>query len=410
METAVRVVRMAVEHRFAEIETLFAPRLRAVVSAATLRDAWLGEIARLGPVVGIGEPVSEPGVAGLVRVTVPVTCARGVLGVAMSVDPDGRLHGLRLTPPAVTAWQPPDYAEPGKFTEQEITVGSVPGTLTRPRGRGTMPGVVLLSGGGPFDRDGTSGDNKPLKDVAWGLATRGVAVVRFDKPAFAAPAAEPARTLTDEYVPSAVAAVHLLQRQPGVDAARVFVLGHSMGGRAAPRVAAAEPSVAGLVILAGDTQPMHHAAVRVTRYLAAMSPGTVSAEAVAAIVRQAAVVDTPDLSGGELPFGWPVTYWRDLRADDPVATAAALHRPMLILQGGRDYQVTVDDDLAGWRTGLADRPDVEIRVYDADNHLFFPGSGPSAPAEYAPPQHVDPAVVADIAVWLRPGRRAFRRR
>jgi uncharacterized protein len=180
-----------------------------------------------------------------------------------------------------------------------------------------------------------------------------------------------------------------------------------MGGRAAPRVAAAELSVAGMVILAGDTQPMHHAAVRVARYLASMSPGMIAPQVVEAFTRQAALIDSPDLSpetpAETLPFGWPASYWMDLRDDDPVSTAAALHKPMLILQGGRDYQVTVDDDLPGWRNGLAHRPDVVIRVYEADNHLFFPGSGPSTPAEYEYPQHVDPAVIADIADWLAPG-------
>ena len=52
----------------------------------------------------------------------------------------------------------------------------MPGTLSVPCGDGPWPGVVLLSGGGPFDRDQTSGPNKPLKDLAWGLASRGVAV------------------------------------------------------------------------------------------------------------------------------------------------------------------------------------------------------------------------------------------
>ena len=65
---------------------------------------------------------------------------------------------------------------------------------------------------------------------------------------------------------------------------------------------------------------------------------------------------------------------------DPVAIAAGLGKPMLILQGGRDYQVTVASDLGRWRTGLAGRPEADIRVYEADNHLFFPGTGPSTPA------------------------------
>jgi hypothetical protein len=80
---------------------------------------------------------------------------------------------------------------------------------------------------------------------------------------------------------------------------------------------------------------------------------------------------------------------------------------MLILQGERDYQATVADDLAGWEAGLAGRTDVTIRVYDADNHLFFPGTGRPTPAEYEPAQHVDPAVIADIASWLASVARAL---
>jgi dienelactone hydrolase len=210
--------------------------------------------------------------------------------------------------------------------------------------------------------------------------------------------------MADEYVPHAVAAVRLLRGEPGVDAARVFVLGHSMGGKAAPRVAAAEPSVAGLVIMAGDAQPMHEAAVRVTRYLASLNPGPDADVAVAAIVRQAARVADPGLSpatpAADLPFGLPAPYWLDMRAYDPVATAVAVGKPMLILQGGRDYQVTVEDDLSRWQAGLDGRPDVTVRVHAADDHLFFPGTGPSTPAGYDSPQHVDPAVLDDIAAWL----------
>jgi hypothetical protein len=76
---------------------------------------------------------------------------------------------------------------------------------------------------------------------------------------------------------------------------------------------------------------------------------------------------------------------------------------MLILQGGRDYQVTVDEDLARWRAGLAGHPQLTVRVYDADDHFFFPAGAPGSR------QHVDPAVIADVAAWIRrhPARRLF---
>jgi len=307
-------------------------------------------------------------------------------------------------------WEPPPYADPAAFDEQEIEVGSgplaVPGTLSLPRAAGPRPAAVLLAGGGPFDRDETGGPNKPLKDLAWGLASRGVAVLRFDKVTHAHRdriAGISGFTMTDEYVHHAAAAVGMLRAHPAVDAARVFVVGHSAGGKAAPRVAAAEPGVAGIVVMAGDTQPLHHAAIRVLRYVASLSPKAAREmrATMKTVEEQAAVIDAPGFgadSGSVL--GAPASYWLDLRDYDPVAVAATLDRPVLILQGGRDYQVTVADDLPGWRAGLAHRADAQIRVYEADNHLFFRGEGPSTPADYEKTDHVDPQVVRDIADWL----------
>ena len=215
---------MARDGRFTEIAELFAPPLRAAVSAETLRVAWAGEMDKTGPVCAVGEPVTEQGEAGLVHVSVPVTCQHGGLTVIMAVDDTGMLHGLRLAPAATTSWTSPSYASPRRFAEHEVIVGSgphaVPGTLTLPSGRGPRPGVVLLSGGGPFDRDQTSGPNKPLKDLAWGLASGGAAVLRFDKVTYThgQVATAPGFTMSDEYVPHAVAAVRMLQQQPTVDA------------------------------------------------------------------------------------------------------------------------------------------------------------------------------------------------
>lgn len=144
-----------------ELEELFAAPLRAVVSAETVRLAWMTEMSRNGAVSAIGEPIAEPTGNELVRVRVPVECERGGLTVVMSVDRAGMLHGLRLVPAATTAWEPPSYARPNRFTEHDVTVGDGPlavaGTVSLPRGRGRWPGVVLLGGGGPFDRDATSG-------------------------------------------------------------------------------------------------------------------------------------------------------------------------------------------------------------------------------------------------------------
>jgi uncharacterized protein len=419
-QTGLAVLDLAQAGRFTEIGELFAPPLRAMVPPEALQAAWAAEISRRGPVRQIGSPGTQPVPGGAV-VTIPVTFTQGATTVVVTVTDDGWLGGIQLGPAGqqqepLAPWQPPPYADPASFSEQEVTLGTaplaVPGTLSMPRQGGPLPGVVLLGGSGPADRDETIGRNKPLKDLAWGLASRGVAVLRFDKVTHAhggEVSTNPGFTLTDEYVPAALAALHLLRQQPAVAADRIFLAGHSLGGSAAPRVAAAEPSVAGLIILAGGAEPLHWSMVRQFRYLAALDPSPVAApqQVLAAVTRQAELADSPGLSpatpAADLPFAVPAAYWLDLRGYDPPAAAAALGKPVLVLQGGRDYQATVAEDLSRWRAGLAGRPDVTIGVYEADNHLFFPGSGPSAPAEYEPAQHLDPAVVADIARWLATG-------
>jgi dienelactone hydrolase len=414
-ETAMSVVTLAQAGDFGAIQEMFAETLRPLVAAESLRAAWTGQVERLGPLTTIGTAVTERAGGGVHVVRVPLTFDRGALTLVLSLIEGSGLNGLNLQPvengvPGA-GWQPPSSIDPDSFTETDVTVGTgpltVPGTLSLPRRGAPHTAVLLLAGSGPQDRDESIGGNKPFKDIAWGLAQRGIAVLRFDKVTFAhrqALADLTGFTLADEYVPAALAGIRLLREHPAIDPARVFVLGHSLGGTIAPRVALADPAVAGLILLAGGAQPLHWAAVRQARYIAALDPATAPAAqpVIDSLIGQAEAVEraTAETLASDLPFGVPAAYWMDVRDYDQVATAAAVARPILIMQGGRDYQVTIDDDLARWKAGLAHRPDVTIRVYDADNHLFFPGRGPSTPKEYEPAQHVDPAVITDLAAWL----------
>ncbi|HEX5404150.1 MAG TPA: hypothetical protein VFX16_17825, partial [Pseudonocardiaceae bacterium] len=149
---------------------------------------------------------------------------------------------------------------------------------------------------------------------------------------------------------------------------------------------------------------------RQVRYIASLNADTEAAAqpGIDAMTTQAHAVDdlTPmsDTPLTDLPFGVPAPYWLDLREYHQVDVAATLDIPILVLQGGRDYQVTVADDLVHWQAGLAARPRVTFQVYDADDHLFLPGSGPSKPTDYETPQHVDPEVINDLTGWLTADR------
>lgn len=230
---ALTVLDLAQAGRFAEIRERFAAGLRTMVTAEALKAAWDTAGAQLGPVVSVGDPSSTSTDAQVVVVRVPVRFERGQLTLVVSTIASGELAGLQLTPADAAQppapWEPPPYADPDRFDEQEVTLGdvplTVPGALTLPRAAGPLPALVILGGSGPVDRDSTIAANKPLKDLAWGLASRDIAVLRFDKVTHAHPEqvkADRSFTVVDEYLPHAIAALHLLRSHPAVDAEHVF--------------------------------------------------------------------------------------------------------------------------------------------------------------------------------------------
>jgi len=340
-------------------------------------------------------------------------------------DQAGQVAGLffqpaQTTPP--TPYAAPAYVDPGAFREQEVTVGSgewaLPGTLTVPLGDGPFPAVVLVHGSGPNDRDETIGPNKPFRDLAEGLASRGIAVLRYEKrtkqhAAKFTPDVLAALTVKEETVDDALAAVDLLRQTEGIDPAQIYVLGHSLGGYLLPRIALADPAssdrIAGLISMAGPTRPLEELTLEQVTYILGLD-GTVSADEQAALdelAAQVARVQDPNLSAEtpaeDLPLNIPAPYWLDLRGYDPAETAKGLAQPLLILQGERDYQVTTAD-FQGWQAALGSLPSATLKLYPDLNHLFMAGEGKSTPAEYESAGHVAEQVIEDIVAWIQANR------
>ena len=398
--------------------------MRAAAPAAKLDQLWQTFVGQFGAFMSIGS-VTTAVQPPYTNVTVETEFANATVALVVTVDADGRVAGLhvgQVTGPASggtspgPAASPATYVDPGSFTETDVTVGSapwaLPGTLSVPNGAGPFPAVVLVAGSGPEDRDETIGPNKPLRDIAWGLASAGIAVLRYDKRTLVHAAAMTAGadsvTVRQETTDDAHAAIELLRTTPKVDPARVFLVGHSLGGYLAPRIAAQAPGqLRGIGLLEANSTPLPRLIGTQVAYLASLqgSPTPSAEQQLANLLAQVALADSPSLSPStptsELPLGVPASYWLDLRTYDPLATAADLRIPMFFSQGERDYQVP-PGELAAWQKALAGRTDVTFRTYPALDHLLFAGSGPATPAEYATPgQHVAPELVADLAAWVK---------
>jgi len=410
-------VELLAKDDFARAAAWFDATMKKALPEAKLREAWQSVQTQAGPFQKqLGAKAMK--VAGYDVVLVTCQFERSTLNTRVVFDRKGQVAGLFFVPSddATQAGGPPPYAPSKAFREQEFTVGrgewQLPGTLAMPTaGRRPCPAVVLVHGSGPNDRDETVGANKPFRDLALGLAARGIGVLRYEKRT--KQYADKFKTeglgqftIQQECTDDALTAVARLRATDGVDPKRIFVLGHSLGGMAAPRIGQADPQIAGVILLAGClSRPLEDIMVEQARYVLSLKaePSEEDKAWLAEIESAAAKVKkltAADASSSTLLLGGPPAYWLDLRRHDPLTIAESLKQPLLILQGGRDYQAP-PVDFERWMEQLAGRSNVTFKLYPKLNHLFIAGEGKSTPDEYAKPGHVDERVVADIAEWVQ---------
>ena len=416
------LVNQLAARQFDKVEAQFDDQMKAALPVTKLPEVWDSLLSQVGPFKNLVS--TQVGTQrGLYAAIVTCEFERGSLDAKVFMDAQGKVKGLFFEPSSSSAggpsgaaeWKAPPYAKPDSYHERETTLVSgrweLPGLLTLPNAKFSVPAVVLVQGSGPQDQDETIGPNKPFADIAYGLASQNIAVLRYVKRTkqYGADSKSDAPfTVKDEVTDDAIAAVALLSKMPEIDKKRIYILGHSLGGMLAPRIAAEDPQVAGIIILAGTARPIEKVVVDQVNYIAGMTePQTPEnkkqvekAEAIAA------QVESPSLKPDAVVdfFGSPIpgSYFLDLRNYDPAKVAAGLKIPILVLQGGRDYQVTnADYDI--WKKELSNDPRATFKFYPAYTHLFMPGagSGPATPDDYSIAGNVSDDVINDIAKWIK---------
>ncbi|MDQ6612505.1 MAG: alpha/beta hydrolase [Gemmatimonadota bacterium] len=288
----------------------------------------------------------------------------------------------------------------------------LPATITLPVGHGPFPGVVLVHNGtGEGDRDETTGENRPFRDIAWGLAQRGIVVLRYEKRTRVEPSwfAHAGFTVFDETVQDAVAAARLLRKQIELNPKRIFVAGHGLGGIVAPRIAKTEGDLAGIILLAGASQ-VHLAdqmeqqlnyrvtmagadSFKVRLQLAPVRPNI-------ARIRNLVAADSFDIQPMPGLRGTSPKYWIDLNSPDPATVLRGLKLPVLALQGMRDFEMP-PDMLNGWLLAVGPRKNLTVKRYPFLNDIFAASDSLSGPRDYARIKAVDAGVLDDMAEWIK---------
>lgn len=381
-----------------------------LISSSKLKEIWESVLKNVGNYEGIiGERSEESGKYKIVYLTTKFSNAYIDIKIVFL---NKKIIGLFFLPAQIKSYKTPPYVNLETFEEKDVKIGKdfvLPGKLTIPKGEGLFPVVIFVHGSGPNDMDETIGPNKIFRDLAWGLSSLGIATLRYDKRTKVYPQEfsnyKDGFTVMEEVIEDVLYAIEFVKTQEKIDKSKIFILGHSLGGMLAPRIASLSKDVKGIIIMAGPTRPLEDLIWDQINYIANLD-GKIDEkekEQLELIKKEIEKLKDPDLAQ-KYPLsmnilGAPVKYFLDLKNYDPVKTLSELNIPALIMQGERDYQVTMKD-FEGWSI-LSNKENIILKLYPKLNHLFMEGSGKSTPDEYNKEGNIPDYVINDIMMWIR---------
>jgi uncharacterized protein len=393
---------------------MYDSKVASKLDAATMEKMWGQMQGQMGKFVRYERTEVKPERSYVLTNTLMVF-EKGGLILRLAFDEEMRIAGIFFLPGEVPKPSPsPKYAKASKFRESDFVLKSgvfeLPAKLCEPVGKTGYPVVVLVHGSGPNDMDETLGPNKVFRDIAHGLAGRGIATIRYDKRTLvygAECADDKTLTLQQETVDDALAAVEYAVSLKNADAGKVYVLGHSLGGHAAPRIASQTKLLAGIIIMAGNARSLDVLISEQLPYLFQLDGSISNDEQETINMFQRSVeklrggvftAETPDDS---LPMGISLNYWLDMIQYKPLELVKLLDIRILVLQGERDYQVRMTD-FHLWKQALEGNPRATFKSFKQLNHLMMKGKGKglSTPSEYDKPSNVDKKVIDTIVRFI----------
>jgi dienelactone hydrolase len=394
--------------RYQEAESYYSPELANALQKGKLEFVWQGILRNTGDFEVVVESKRENR-EDFYSVVTTLKFENVYMDMVLTINQDNQVSGLFFRPSEYTGdlEQKPPYVDESKIIEEDVEFDckgfKMYGTLTVPKNQRSFPIVIMATGSGPNDRDEKIGANKPFKNIAQGLGGLGVATLRYDKRTLthgAEIAKLPEFNIDNEYTEEVAAAIDYLSTKYA--GRNIYYLGHSMGAFMAPRVMNKNSELRGVVMLAANARPLEDLVLEQTEYIM-VETGDVNAMRLALIEK--AVAEVKKINNLEVEVEEPLLldvskeYWLSLNQYDPLKEAKNIKGQVLIVQGQRDYQVTMTD-FNIWRDKFANNKSWHFKSYEDLNHLFMSGQGKSLPKEYMKPAYVAEEVITDIARFI----------
>jgi len=274
---------------------------------------------------------------------------------------------------------------------------SLDGEITLPKDGDGLPSVVIVPGSGSLDMDGTVGAQKPYKDLAYKLAKKGVACIRFNKVTFQyaqEAAAKTSFTVDDEYFYAINSCVDILRQTARIDSGKIFLVGHSLGAQMIPIALQNDSSLAGGIIMAGTTSHILDLLMEQT----ARQDQRLYNEYLPYYQKAVNLKEVPVGEENYYYFGVYSAYWVSYNNLDRSA-ASRVSCPLLIMQGKLDLQITAEH-FAAYKALLKDKSNVQYKEYARLNHIFSDGSGETVQTAYRRSGEIAAEVIDDIAQFI----------
>ncbi len=408
-ELAVSFIKKLERQQFDSCFTMFDTIMANKFNAGMLESMW-GSIPKyMGEYKGYST-VESTKKDSINVVAVRCEFAKTKMDLQFSFSEAKKIIGMFFVPPkSKTAYVTPEYAQQNKYYETKIAVKtgtmSLPGALCVPNNIKNPPVIILLAGSGPNDKDETLGPNKALKDLAVGLASNGIATYRYDKRTLVYGKDMKDVDLNSEVIEDAISAAAILKKNPDFKNSKVYIVGHSLGAMCAPLIANKSKQINGIVLLAGNARPLEDVVLEQYNYIYGLDSIDASEkkEILDYTKKLKTVKDAKLLKiakAEDLPLNLESHYWQSLVKYNQVQVAKKIKQPILVLQGERDYQVTMTD-FNLWKESLSTNPKNKFISYSNLNHLFMNGAGKSTPSEYEKQGNVEEKVILDIASWIK---------
>ncbi|SMD41098.1 MULTISPECIES: alpha/beta fold hydrolase [Bacillus] len=386
--------------------------LQKIISEKWLKNYWeeLPTQLQKGSFIEIGEVTQKETNSIHTNVEIKLVFEQITVPLLIKLDPSGKIDDFQLSMPFSPVADRPTYSKPESFVDKEVVVGSgafpLPGTLSVPKGKGPFPAVILVHGAGAADQDSATYALKPFRDLAEGLASKGIAVLRYNKRTYEhglKTELSPFYTVDKETTDDALLVTHFLQNEPMIDKNQIYILGHSQGGMMIPRIIEKNQNIAGAIVMGGAGKAFADNVLDQLEYR--HSIGEMKPEEYKFYKSQFELLKDPNFSSQNPPKNFslgPPVYWDSIRKIKAAEMSKKQKTPLLILQGERDYQILSKIEIPYWKEQLKERDNINYRLYPKLNHFFTEGDGElSKPDEYYSPANIPEYVINDIATWVQ---------